>query len=82
MQTKQTNVQSAGIYSVLQTWTACETKLVRFFLKYKLKIKVGTSADFDCLFFYKYTGIFYYLQRGAFAAEVVTENMSQTLLEN
>lgn len=33
MQIKQANVQSAGIYGVLQTWTACDTKLVRFFPK-------------------------------------------------
>lgn len=33
IQIKQTNIQSADIYIVLQTWTARETKLVRFFLK-------------------------------------------------
>lgn len=37
MQIKQANAESAGIYSVLQTRTACETKLVRFSLKCKFK---------------------------------------------
>lgn len=61
MQIKQADVQSAGIYSVLHTRTACETQLVRISLKCKLKIKAGTSV----FVFYRYTNIFY-LQSGSF----------------
>lgn len=77
MQIKQANVQS-GIYIVLQTWTACETKLVRFFLRCKLKIKAGTSVDFDCFF----TDILVFsviCKGGAFTAEVVAENITGKL---
>lgn len=66
MQIKQANIQSADIYSVLQTWTACETKLVRFSLKCKLKNQSWDISRFWLFVFYRYTGIFYCVQRGSF----------------
>lgn len=66
MQIKQANIQSADIYSVLQTWTAMWNQACQVFPQMQVKNQSWDISRFWLFVFYRYTGISYCVQRGSF----------------